>query len=207
MAGVLLYKSAPRWRIGAALGAAALVHLAAVAFANIHRQVRIDEVSSSPGIPEITFDATSPIDDSTPPPDTAAPTPNRGAIDQSFIDENPSPPSIRRQDNRLVVPRARRGNRSPGSLTFSSAKVLALSAPRPEYPYEARRQKIIGSGIVLMSVDPVSGSVTDISMWQSTGSALLDNAAVTAFRRWRFKPGTVSRVKSPITFTMTGAYY
>jgi protein TonB len=207
MAGVLLYQSASRWRVGAALGAAALIHLTAVAFANIYRQERIDEVSSPPGIPEMTFDPTSPIDGSTPPPDAAAPAPNRDAIDPSFIDQNPIPPSIPRQDNRLIVPRARARNGSPGSLTFSSAKVLALNAPRPEYPYEARRRKIIGSGIVVMSVDPISGSVTDISMWQSTGSAILDNAAVTALRKWRFKPGTVSRVKSPITFTMTGAYY
>ncbi|HEX7518593.1 MAG TPA: energy transducer TonB [Chthoniobacterales bacterium] len=86
-------------------------------------------------------------------------------------------------------------------------KVLALSAPRPEYPYEARRQRITGDGIVVMSVDPVSGRVTDVSMWRSTGNSYLDNAAVTGFRRWRFKPGTVSRVKSPITYTLTGAAY
>ena len=186
---------------------AALIHLAAVAFANIHRQERIDEVSSSPGIPEITFDPTSPIDDSTPSPVTAALTPNQDVIDQPFIDENPSPPPIRRQDNRLVVPRARARNGSPGSLTLSSAKVLALSAPRPEYPYEARRQKITGDGIVVMSVDPVTGNVIDVSMWKSTGNPYLDNAAVTGFRRWRFKPGTVSRVKSPVTYTLTGASY
>jgi periplasmic protein TonB len=133
----------------------------------------------------------APLDGSTPPPDTAAPTPNRDAIDQSFVDENPTPPSFRRQDNRLVVPRARARNGSRGSLTFSSAKVLALSAPRPEYPYEARRQKITGDGIVVLTVDPVTGNVIDVSMWKSTGNLYLDNAAITGFRRWRFKPGTV----------------
>jgi outer membrane biosynthesis protein TonB len=44
-------------------------------------------------------------------------------------------------------------------------------------------------------------------MWQGTGSLVLDNATVAAFKRWRFKPGTVSRVKSPVTYTMTGAAY
>jgi protein TonB len=98
-------------------------------------------------------------------------------------------------------------NGTPGSLTSSSARILALNAPRPEYPYEARRQKITGDGVVIMSVDPGTGSVIAVSIWKSTGSTVLDNAAVAAFRRWRFKPGTVSRVKSPITFTMTGAQY
>ncbi|PYJ79337.1 MAG: hypothetical protein DME69_05200 [Verrucomicrobia bacterium] len=44
-------------------------------------------------------------------------------------------------------------------------------------------------------------------MTQSIGSPILDNAATSAFRQWRFKPGTVSKVKIPITFTMTGASY
>jgi TonB family protein len=58
-----------------------------------------------------------------------------------------------------------------------------------------------------MMIDFVSGRVTDVMMEESTGSLVLDNAAVSGFRRWRFKPGTVSRVRSPITFTMTGAQY
>lgn len=41
-------------------------------------------------------------------------------------------------------------------------------------------------------------------MAPSTGNAILDRAAIDAFRKWRFKPGTVSHVRSPITFTMMG---
>jgi len=83
---------------------------------------------------------------------------------------------------------------------------MALSGPRPVYPYEARRQKITGSGIAMMTVDP-AGEVFDVVMQESTGSIVLDNAAIAAFRRWRFKPGTGPRVRSPITFTLTGAHY
>ena len=64
-----------------------------------------------------------------------------------------------------------------------------------------------GNGIVIMTIDFVTGRVTDVMMEESTGSFVLDNAAMTGFRRWRFQPGTVSKVKSPITFTMTGAQY
>jgi TonB family protein len=89
----------------------------------------------------------------------------------------------------------------------SSAKAFALSAPRPEYPYEARRQKITGDGVVVMTVDPVTGNVISVSMSRTTGSPFLDNAALAGFKKWRFKTGTVSSVTCPVTFTLTGASY
>ena len=206
MSGVLLYQPGPRWRIGAALGAAALIHFAAVALASIHQREPIEEAPSlPPGIPEVVIEPTSPIDDPTPPPDVLDPTPLPSPTDDLFPDS--SPPPIRRQDNRRVTPMGKVRTGAAGSLTLSSAKVRALNAPRPEYPYEARRQKITGDGVAVMTVDPVSGSVINVSMWKSTGNPYLDSAAITGFRRWRFKPGTVSRVKSPITYTLTGAAY
>lgn len=207
MAGALLYQPSPRWGIATALGAAALIHLAALALANIHPQEQVDEVWPPPGPTELTFDPISPTDNPTLPPDPVAPTPREDATDKSFLDENATPPPIRRHDTRPVVPIARARNGSSASLTLSSARVMALSAPRPEYPYEARRQRITGSGFVVMTVDSINGRVTDVVMEQSTGSSVLDNASVAAFRRWRFKQGTVSRVRSAITFTMTGSQY
>lgn len=83
-----------------------------------------------------------------------------------------------------------------------------ISAVRPEYPYNARRSKITGGGVVLMTVDVVTGNVTGATMAQSTGSPMLDNAALSAFRTWRFKPrATESKVWWPVTFTMSGAQY
>lgn len=206
MAGVLLYQSGPRWRIGVAAGAAVLIHFAAIALASIYPQAQTDEVSS-PGPTVIELEPTSPPDDATPPPDPVAPTPSLDTTDKLFAEQNPTPPPIRQQDKKRVPPIAKMSNTSPGSLSLSSAKIIALSAPRPEYPYEARRQKITGSGIVAMTVDPATGRVTEVSMWQSTGSPYLDHAAITGFRKWRFKPGTALRIKSPITYTLTGAGY
>jgi TonB family protein len=90
---------------------------------------------------------------------------------------------------------------------MSRAKALAIYAPKPQYPYEARSRHITGSGVCVAQVDPASGNVTSASMAQSVGNPVLDNAAVSAFRQWRFRPGTVSKVRIPITFTMTGASY
>jgi TonB family protein len=57
------------------------------------------------------------------------------------------------------------------------------------------------------SVDPSSGLAVDAMMEQSIGNLILDNSTVSAFRRWRFKPGTPARVRIPITFVLTGAQY
>jgi TonB family protein len=206
MAGALLYQPTKGWRIGAAIGAAALIHLAAIAVASIYPREQIGDVPSAPGDTELTFDAAS-TDDPTPPPETVAPTPTQDTADKLFADDRTAQPPLRPRDNQRVTPSVKVRNANPGSLSLSSAKIVALSAPRPEYPYEARRQRLTGSGIVAMTVDPATGMVIDVSMWQSTGSPYLDNAAITGFRRWRFKPGTAFRIKSPITYTLTGAAY
>ncbi|PYL05710.1 MAG: hypothetical protein DME34_10665 [Verrucomicrobia bacterium] len=88
-----------------------------------------------------------------------------------------------------------------------NSKSFAVYAARPRYPYEARAKGMAGSGVVLMKVDSRTGYVTSAQMLKSTGYKLLDEAALEAFRRWRFKPGTVSVVKSPITFTMRGVRF
>jgi protein TonB len=92
-------------------------------------------------------------------------------------------------------------------MSMSRAKALAIASPRPPYPYEARSKRITGSGVIVVNVDAASGSVTDASVASSTGSSILDDAAVSTFRRWRFRPGSVSKVRIPITFTLTGASY
>lgn len=94
------------------------------------------------------------------------------------------------------------------SSTPAPTRAIAISAPRPEYPYEARTRHITGAGVAVITIDPSSGTVTDVSMAQSTGSSILDNAVVSAFRRWRFKPGSYDpHLRMPITYTMAGATY
>jgi TonB family protein len=87
---------------------------------------------------------------------------------------------------------------APTQLSLAAAQALALSAPLPEYPYQARQ--VSGTGICVMLVDTASGKVTNAMMAQSTGNAILDKVTTETFRRWRFKPGTVSQVRVPITY-------
>src|SRR5437588_10789960 len=205
MTTALLYQPRQRWRVGVAFGAAVLIHFAVIALANAHRDTKAEEPSGD-GFPEITILDPSPVDEPPANVDDQAPTPP--PIDESsFPEDTPTPPPVPRQVAKPVTPIAKPTHGMPASLRMPSARVLAVSAPRPEYPYEARRARITGSGIAVMVVDPANGVVTDALMSESTGSPALDNAAIAGFRRWRFKPGTASEVKVPITFTMTGAMY
>jgi periplasmic protein TonB len=211
MTGAILYQPGQKWRIGAAFGVAALIHLAAIALATAHPNNRVKELppevdgfSSSDPTEEVSLDNPTPPPVPPEPPD---PLPSSDT-DELFPVERPTPPPISRPSTRLAAPIVRPSGRAIfGSHSLSIARVNALNAPKPEYPYEARRQRVTGSGIVVMTVDLASGQVTKVIMEESTGSLVLDNAAITGFQRWRFKPGTVSKVRSPVTFTMAGAQF
>jgi TonB family protein len=79
---------------------------------------------------------------------------------------------------------------------------VTISAPLPNYPYEARRAHATGTGICVIIVDTASGNVTSATMTESTGNALLDKITTDTFGTWRFKPGTVSQVQVPITYSV-----
>ena len=83
-------------------------------------------------------------------------------------------------------------------------KALAVYAPRPTYPYEARARRQTGAGVASLVVDPSTGVVKNAEMARSTGHKILDDASLSAFRQWRFRPGLVAMVNIPITFTMGG---
>jgi TonB family protein len=73
----------------------------------------------------------------------------------------------------------------------------------PEYPYEARRSGITGRGILVGIVEFKTGKVTSVTMEKSTGSRILDEAALSAFRQWQFKPNSIHQFRTPITYEMS----
>ena len=76
----------------------------------------------------------------------------------------------------------------------------AVYAKRPEYPIEAKRQHLTGSGVFALHIRP-DGSVERIEILQGIGHSALDRAAITAFREWRFQPHRASwTVRVPIRY-------
>jgi TonB family protein len=78
----------------------------------------------------------------------------------------------------------------PGTAQHVPANGI-LEAPKPEYPDAAKQRNEHGAGVYLLRTKIATGVVTEIIIGQSTGSVLLDDAAVKALRRWRFKPGVL----------------
>ncbi|PYL87105.1 MAG: hypothetical protein DMF17_03945 [Verrucomicrobia bacterium] len=193
----LLYQPAPRWHLWTALGGAVAIHLTAVALA----QKREALVDIPPNTQTTIVEATLAPPEATPPPEDipipAPPPPPE--IKPEYVEERTPPP--RQPTAQKFTPI------KSSEMSMSRAKALAIYAPRPQYPYEARSRRIMGSGVCVADVDPGSGNVTSATMATSIGNPILDNAAVSTFRQWRFRPGTVSKVRIPITFTMTGASY
>jgi len=89
---------------------------------------------------------------------------------------------------------------APVPMSLSVAQSMAITAPLPGYTYEAKRRNLTGSGVCVVTVDTATGTVTDAKMFQSTGSPLLDQLTIQTFKSWRFKPGTVSQVRVPISY-------
>jgi protein TonB len=195
----LIYRPPPRWYFWSALGAALAIHLTAVALAQKREAVAVELPPQPPQVVEATL---APPEATPPPEDIPLPEPPPPPdIKPEFVEERTPPPRPPPSAPQKFVPI------KASALSMSQAKALAINAPRPPYPYEARAHHLMGSGVITVNVDPASGSVTDASVTQSIGSPILDDAAVSTFRRWKFRPGSVSKVRIPITFTMTGASY
>ena len=89
---------------------------------------------------------------------------------------------------------------APVPMSLSVAQSMAITAPLPDYTYEMKRRNLSGSGICVVVVDIATGTVTNATMFQSTGSPLLDKLTIQTFKSWKFKPGTVSQVRVPISY-------
>jgi len=89
--------------------------------------------------------------------------------------------------------------RPTGSTELVSDDLPVLHVPTFTDP-NGRNKASPAKGVVLVTIDPKTGMVTGTRMLQSTGNKLLDGAALEAYLKWRFKPGSVPQVKMPIEF-------
>ena len=82
--------------------------------------------------------------------------------------------------------------------TANGSPAYAVVFPKPQYPYSMRSRGIGGAGVFTLRIRR-DGTVSSVETQISTGYIELDNAAKSAFIKWRFEPGP-SEVKIPIKF-------
>jgi TonB family protein len=78
-------------------------------------------------------------------------------------------------------------------------KEPAYNAKRPEYPADARRDHLTGSGLFALHI-AADGHVARVEALKSIGHPSLDQAAIAAFRQWRFRPRSIQLVRVPIRY-------
>ena len=87
----------------------------------------------------------------------------------------------------------------------ATSRPQPVSSPAPRYPAQALRRGEQGTVMVAAEVGP-DGVPSSVSVARSSGSRLLDRAAVDAVKRWRFRPAmadgrpTTGEVQVPINF-------
>jgi TonB family protein len=199
----LIYRPNNRKLSWIAFACAITIHLGAIALAGNKTKPATITWGGEPDNPIIGTDSQEP-------PEIEFVLPSQPTVgeNQDFPDENVTQPPIRPQRRMPVttIPRAT-GIGTARTMSSGSVKALTLYAPKPTYPYEARRTGTLGTGVAQLRVNSAAGNVIDARMAQSTGSAILDNATLEALKRWRFKPGVAENVDVPITYTLAGVSY
>ena len=95
--------------------------------------------------------------------------------------------------------------------SMGGAETLAqpnyLKNPAPRYPLKAKKDEQEGIVLLLAKVNS-SGAAGQVSVKSSSGFPLLDEAALKAVERWKFKPAKIgsvaieSQVEIPIRFQL-----
>lgn len=100
---------------------------------------------------------------------------------------------------------------STAEMVSVRSKVRAGNNPRPEYPRAAREAGWEGTVILRVLVLP-DGSAGNVTLHQTSGHSILDEAALSAVKNWRFIPAMdgnfpmQSAVHLPIRFDLRAAY-
>ena len=132
---------------------------------------------------------------------SAAPTEQVSPAEETEVGAVPAEKKHRpRKRHRPAVEPVAANVSEPVPVSLSVAQSMAITAPLPDYTYEMKRRNLSGNGVCIVTVDPATGTVTNAMMFQSTGNPLLDKLTTQTFKNWRFKPGTVSRVRVPISY-------
>jgi len=130
------------------------------------------------------------------------------------VSDVPAPASVEGEDEqqpRLVEtappppPPAVPAPPAPPTAPVATSQPQPISTPAPRYPAQALRRGEQGTVMVSAEIS-AEGVPSSVEVARSSGSRLLDRAAVDAVRHWRFRPAmaggrpTAGRVQVPISF-------
>ena len=76
-------------------------------------------------------------------------------------------------------------------MALVTKQQMWLAMPEPEYPLEARQKRLTGRGLFNLKIRPKTYTVSTVTVVESTGHKLLDDAAIKAFLRWRGRPSSL----------------
>lgn len=97
------------------------------------------------------------------------------------------------------------GNLGSGESTNTVREIIPpgiLSRREPNYPEKARQAGV--EGTVVLNIEILeNGHAGQVSIYQSSGSELLDDAAAAAVQRWRFVPAKVRGTNQSIACQTT----
>ena len=95
-----------------------------------------------------------------------------------------------------VLPSKSAAGNKPDNDPKLKAEILAgiRRQPRLYYPTAALNDGLEGHGVCLIHFDTVTGKAQEVTITQSSGEDILDQAAVRVFRAWRIKRGTYDKI-------------
>jgi hypothetical protein len=134
MNAALPYRRRQAWTFWVAFACAAVIHVGAVVLAKSKSEkTTIQDFRP----PEVDVEVLDNNPDHVPPEESVTPPlPQFSPDEETFVEENRTPLPIRPR-KKTPVASFTRATVAP----FGSVKALVMYAPRPVYPYEARRQK------------------------------------------------------------------
>ena len=97
------------------------------------------------------------------------------------------------KSQKTVAEKKTSGRENPNSVATNAVEtdpvfdVSYLNNPAPAYPLAARKRNIQGK-VLLEVVVKVDGTAASITIVRSSGSALLDEAALATVQEWKFVP-------------------
>jgi protein TonB len=89
----------------------------------------------------------------------------------------------------------------------TNPELIASSKKLPVYPELARRAKVQGQ-VILQAVVHKDGTVGEITVLKNPGAKLgFDEAAISAVKQWRYKPGLQNGKPVDVYFTIIVDFY